>query len=387
MAKKDTIAFKFTVRLLTGGTFTKDELIAEYARNNQDKQPSEHTVTNLIRTIRTDYLGTLNELLWDSSDPTAVMTETNSDEIAPLFELKQEALGGITKYYLAAKSFYMLSFEDVLIILESLMANRFLTEQEIKRMRNRLLSPLLIDKTGSSHPKFDHLPKNVAKLLNDKLKDYKPVQGTPSLAKIEQLQRAILNNERLNISYSSHGHHHASIMVDPLYIFVDKYYMYLFALVDNGEQRIFRVDKIGAEITKSTVPRTSDEQYLKDNAKVSRQHLINANIGRSGEDREITITLRCAGQTAEYVLDQFPTAEITRVKSAQGNLKFTHQLRDLQNDDTVWIEADILSLDGALPWILSQGNRVKVEAPTQLQERVVASLQAALEIYPTQPMP
>ena len=359
-SKLDTMT-KLLVQLLLGKKFTLREAGQQFAINDINMK---------------NYITDLYELIESLNDDMAV-----EDDIFVMSPKEPNFKDPHIQYSLVVQDSPFLDINQIFIILESLMANRFLSGDDIAKFKDALLTPFIKGKVTSS--------LKVNKILERDLNDYEPVNVSPYLEDISLIHNAIIEEKNLTFKYSSASDRSNTYLVSPLYVFIDRFYVYLLAIpivtkkeTSNSPQQVFRIDRM------YNLEEEKEEKikFIKrpENKKGARTFVINANIGPNNSEEMYTIKLLCAARTVEYALDQFPKSRISKAFNAQGKPLSPKDSKNIKNFKTGYkaiITADVHGLTGSINWILSQGANVEVLEPAKLKSEIKSILAKALANY------
>ncbi|MEE5988219.1 WYL domain-containing protein [Ligilactobacillus equi] len=297
--------------------------------------------------------------------------------------------GKDTAYYVDTKfTNSYLSNVDIFILIESLIANRFLDKDEIREIKKNLLAPL-----ANSDRELD---SEVNDTLDRDIEDYEQVDNPPTIENITAVRNAIVLKKYLKFTYySASKRDFSEVKVNPLYIFIDKFYVYLMGIPvkDGAEnvrspQRIFRIDRM------DDIEFLDPSHFIDrpNNERGSRKYIINANIGMDDVNKNLdVITFKCKSSTIEYALEQFPESEIidgfhkdgSSVLSDSQKKRKAKPTRTMftEPDDMAIISAKVRGIEGSIPWILSQGSNVTVEGPNELRDKIKSILNETVKYY------
>ena len=340
-SKQLSIMFSLFMRLLLGGSFDYQTIVTEYG---------------VSRDTAFKYINELEALCL-----------ALTDEFDVAYQFTKDKHGRCT---LQTSDESLLSFKEVLIVMEALLAGRFLATDDIKMFRDKLLSPFV-----KRSPQQNLALKEI--FARD-MSDYTPVEYPLDLSIADVVYDAIVTKHKVKFEYYPPGRAPHTAIVKPVDIFIDKYYVYLHASKDDSDElRLYRLDRTGGiELLAETF---TDERPIGDSG--NRQRLINAFAGPNA--RIQTIKLFCKARAVEYVLDEFPNSKIeaTYDKNKVKHLRRKNDPYILENDEYALVSATVKGLEGSKHWILSQADRVKVVEPVELSQMVQRSLTAAVEQY------
>lgn len=341
LSKQLSIMFSLFMRLLLGGNFDYQDIVTEYG---------------VSRDTAFKYIHDLD-----------LICQNLNDEFDISYQFTKDRHGRCS---LQTSDESLLSFKEVLIVMEALLAGRFLATDDLKMIRDKLLSPFV---------KRNYQQELVLKeLFARDLSDYTPVGYPLDLSVADIIYTALATKHKVKFEYYPPGRKPHTTIVKPIDLFIDKYYVYLHASQDDSDElRLYRLDRTGGvELLAETF---TDMRPVGDPG--NRQRLINAFTGSNA--RIQTIKLFCKARAVEYVLDEFPDSKIEATYD-KNKVKHPRRKNDpyiLENEEYALVSASVRGLEGSKHWILSQGDRVKVVAPLELKEMVQDALKATLKLY------
>lgn len=255
-------------------------------------------------------------------------------------------------YHLKRKG--VLSTPDALAILKMMIGIRAFSKDELTDIFDDIL--LLVDEDDRQDIKI---------LLATTLYNYKAVKVSDDLREcILKMSKYILNKKAISFTYNSSrkgSNSKKEIVGVPINMYFDTsyYYVMIYLLKDANSKdnpRIFRLDRFNLPITEKR--KSVNIPYSKkvdEGAMLNKTHLL-----KMGNDVTYKFEYFSYPQTA---LDKLPGSKIVEVK-----------------DNSVVISGSIFS-EGALLWIFSQGNQLKVLEPSSLVEEVKQRLHDTLDLY------
>ncbi|WP_119317158.1 WYL domain-containing protein [Companilactobacillus formosensis] len=243
---------------------------------------------------------------------------------------------------------------DAIAILKMLIGTRAFSKAELKDFTSDILD--LVD---------DGDYRNIKVLLSATMAEYKPVKVSDDLReRIRRLSECILKKRSVTFKYhSSRQGSDATkdIIGVPINMYFDTsyYYVMIYLLKDadpKDNPRIFRIDRFEFPIDSSK--RAINIPYSK---KVDEGTMLNkTHLLKMGNDVNYSFEYFSYPQTA---LDKLPGSRIVEKK-----------------ENSVIIEGSIFT-EGALLWIFSQGNQLKVLGPDSLVRAVKQRLVDTLKLY------
>lgn len=245
--------------------------------------------------------------------------------------------------YCLSRQSEQLDFEMVLTVSNILLGSRSLEQDELTRTLDFLISQL--------SPAMQDL---IHKQLKISRGGYVPLsKPTPLLNRLREVALCIAQNRKMVFvyrgsakKYNKPQKHHAQ----PVAFFFEVHYFYVAMMSEeHGGYWLYRLDRI-VDILETKKGEKLD--YIK---RFSLQdHRSQTYLLDSGDLTRIQFSYRYYEQTA---LDFFPRSRVVKYNE----------------DGSVVIEA-FAKVDGAVLWLLSQGEAVKVLAPQSLVERMKETL-------------
>ncbi|CAM3210791.1 helix-turn-helix transcriptional regulator [Lactiplantibacillus plajomi] len=240
------------------------------------------------------------------------------------------------------------SKQVVLVLVKVLLASRALNQDELHDAVTGLLKLVTVSERAEVQP-----------IIKNEVFHYQPLRHQqPLLKRIWAISQYISRQQPIAIDYRNARNQTQTREILPQALIFSEYYFYVVAYsLKYHANRFFRLDRIFGyrlstqKIHRSRAERVSDGQL--------RQYIQYMQPGKLR-----TIRFEFSG-VVEAALDRFPTARIITAASRPG---------------TVLIEADVFD-SGAMMWLLSQGQRVKVVGPADFVAQMKASLTATLAQY------
>ena len=294
------------VRLLRRERLTKANLVEEYKTDGRTIDRDIHA----IRMVLSD-LHEQDELIYDRNDKC---------------------------YYLSRGGQHDFSGMDVMALLKVLLGSRALRRDEMMG---------LVDAIRSLLPYEDR--KELYHAIEDELKNYiEPLHGKAILKMQWELNRCIVNQQKVQIVYRKLNGQHFERDVLPLNIVFAEFYFYLVAFRDEAEYEypaFFRLDRIESYKVLGKV----GENELYSNFRYSDMRSA-VQFMYAGELFEIK--LRCKKTALEAVMDRVPKHEILE-----------------ESEDEVLLKATAFG-EGFIRWAAMQGEAVEIISPASLRQKM-----------------
>ena len=273
-----------------------------------------------------------------------------------------------------------LNFQQILLMVEALLAGRFLAKDDLVQISHALLDQPLKNQRQQNSKKF------IEHTLNEKISHYQPVAETVDIEETYQIYQAIMEKAAVEFRYSTPSKKQDSVKkVDPWTIFFNDHYLYLAATEHeehpNVAYKLYRLDRI------FDVKITKNKAYLDNQPQVNYVQSANKGVNEAGP---YTVKFNCwHPYNIAIVLDKLPHAKIVKGYTALGQEKDLSQagLVDayaFKMGEYATIEAKVYGdqkTDSTKNLMLSLGKDAQVLAPEALAASIKADLKAAYQRY------
>ncbi|GEO47392.1 helix-turn-helix transcriptional regulator [Companilactobacillus kimchii] len=244
---------------------------------------------------------------------------------------------------------------EALTILKMVIGTRAFSKNELEKIEEEVLNFVSFSEQSS-----------VKTLLSTTLGKYYPVKTQDDLVeRIDKFANWILKHKIIEFTYHSSrddSNSDKTFVGTPINLYFDTsfYYVMIYLMEDGDDKdnpRVFRIDRFDFPIKEKRKSYNIPFSKKVDEGEVLKKTYLL----RMGNDVNYTFQYWNYPQTA---LDKLPGSKIVETK----------------DDGSVIIKGEIFS-EGALLWILSQGDGLKVLGPDSLVKEVKTRLKKAVELY------
>ena len=247
------------------------------------------------------------------------------------------------------------SISVAVAILKMIIGTRAFSQSELNAIREKIFE---LVNSGQK--------KQIQRLTTTTVNKYYPVKSPDDmLERIGKFSKWILNQKAITYTYNSSrtdSDPNEEFTGIPINMYFDRNYYYVMMYLDTDDSkaenpRVFRVDRFNFPVVEKC-----KQIHLPFDKKVDEWEMLRKTfLLKMGNDVHYKFRYWYYPQTA---LDRLPGSRVTKVFP----------------DNSVQIEGEIFS-EGALLWLFSQGEHIKVLYPPTLVEAVKGQLHRALKLY------
>ena len=238
---------------------------------------------------------------------------------------------------------------EVRILLDSLGANKFISDKDKKKLANNLLSLV----AEEDQKKLRHMVKT-----NSIAED-----GEDILYTLQKVQEAIEEERFVAFEYGKYGMDKKlhfigksyKVVPKEVYYFNDRYYLIAY----KGEElRNFRIDRI---------LRIRVEEFHYQIGKIDLEKYDLIHFDMFGAEEVEVIQLRVNNYLLDSIIERFG--------------KKVNVQKELNNSECFILTEKVGINQGLIRWILKQGKGIKVLSPERLKNRVINEINQMIELY------
>jgi len=208
---------------------------------------------------------------------------------------------------------------------------------------------------------------------------FDPRRWYQSLAPREHLatlRRAIWDDRRITLHYKDSAGKQTERVADPLGLVAKAGVWYLVARKDNGEMRVFRVDRVlEVEVAGGSFERPTD--FKLDEFWQTWSTRFVASLPR------YPVSLRVAPDAVDDITGYWEVQFVDSVESTAHDGTGPGNANGNGEKDR-WVRARVIfpSITAAVPQLISWGRRIEIVEPDEVRERVLATAREILESAP-----
>lgn len=205
--------------------------------------------------------------------------------------------------------------------------------------------------------------KQLIDVVKNELDNYKSPVHNKAILKLQwDLNKCILNQKKIEITYYKQSKEKVKRIVSPISVIFSEYYFYLVAFIDGHNYdfpAFFRVDRIECfNVFDEIYSKSLYEKYNVGDMKKCIQFMYAGNL--------MEVKLKCRNSILEPVLDRLPNSEI------------------IDTDDEFKIIRCKIFGEGFIKWALSQGNQLEVLEPIELRKKLYEASLEIVDLYKEQ---
>lgn len=331
---------KIFLEMIDGKVLTKQDLMAEFNK-------SDATIQRDIMAIEELLTERAEEHYFHSGDTQKVLLEDYVREHG----IQRSAKGHyqINKFLYGLRNESELTEEELLIVLQVLLASRTLVDEEMTVLCDKIL-------------RRSRNPKQLHNFIANERLNYRGVPKEGILAKIQFVCDCILHHKEIQFDYTKYGTTKTLRRIPNAIFFAD---MYIYMLTAKNDAQD---DDDLEHLYKFRINNMCNERVISCQNKTKYAERFQGGLLRKQTywpflGKEITLTVDFYWDPI-YVLDRFPDSKIISEK-----------------DGVYRIEMKVNDGYGMKMWLLSQGDMVKVISPSHMRDYVVKDMAQTLAYY------